>query len=345
MTEDLRHGMVLAQTVLLDNGVLLVPKDTMLNKNGYAKLVKNRVRGVYVKETSIDYEQPLFKNDENVDNYAEFKRTYEKQSAELRAYLYAVGAGEKIDADVSVHAADSIFAAAKTSDSAFVYLEFLREDGETYSHSANVALLAHLFGLWLGYDKERLKALTIAGTLNDIGKTQVPAEILEKKGKLTPEEFGLVRKHPLYGYRMIEGQNISEEIKHAALMHHERVDGTGYPLGVKGSRITEFAKIIMICDIYDAMTSNRVYHNKRCPFDVIHMFETEMFGTLDREYMNIFLRNIAYTYIGSQIKLNDGRVGEVLFINKRDVSTRIVRVGDERIDLSMRKDCVITEIL
>jgi HD-GYP domain-containing protein (c-di-GMP phosphodiesterase class II) len=129
-------------------------------------------------------------------------------------------------------------------------------------------------------------------------------------------------------------------------MHHEKMDGSGYPMGVKEEKIGNMAKIITICDIYDAMTANRVYRDRICPFEVIKTFETKVYGELDTKYLLLFLKNIAYTYIGHWVRLSDGTEAEVMFINGAQLSRPLVRTKDEKfIDLSVEKRLYIDSLI
>ena len=129
-------------------------------------------------------------------------------------------------------------------------------------------------------------------------------------------------------------------------MHHEKIDGKGYPYGLLDLQIEPFAKIISICDIYDAMTSNRVYRGKHCPFEVIKTFETNSFGQLDTSYLLIFLKNIAYMYLGVKVLLSTKEEAEVVFINNNNLSRPIVRTAsNEILDLSYKKDIYIHSLI
>jgi HD-GYP domain-containing protein (c-di-GMP phosphodiesterase class II) len=182
--------------------------------------------------------------------------------------------------------------------------------------------------------------------LHDIGKTKIPIEVLNKKGRLTDEEFAVIKTHTTLGYRILEKHNIPQSIKLAALSHHEKINGKGYPLGMAEDKIDALAKIVSICDIYDAMTANRIYRPKLCPFEVIRTFERSVYGELDTEYLLIFLKNIATTYLDCPVKLSDGRAATVIFINKLNLSRPIVRLDNgEMLDLSQTDDIVIAEML
>jgi HD-GYP domain-containing protein (c-di-GMP phosphodiesterase class II) len=130
-----------------------------------------------------------------------------------------------------------------------------------------------------------------------------------------------------------------------ALSHHEKVDGTGYPHGLKGEKISFYAKCIAIIDIFDAMTSTRVYRVKRCPFDVIRQLEQGMYGDLDTELLLVFLKNIAENYLGAWVQLSDKATAQVVFIHPADISRPIVRTqNDKFLDLSKQRNLKIVSL-
>jgi HD-GYP domain-containing protein (c-di-GMP phosphodiesterase class II) len=128
------------------------------------------------------------------------------------------------------------------------------------------------------------------------------------------------------------------------LEHHEKINGHGYPSGIKGGKINHFARIVAIADIYDAMTSDRSYRDKICPFDVLKTFEHECYGELDTKYLLLFLQNIAYTYVGTWVELSNKQKAEVVFINTNHLATPIVRVDNTFYDLTLRKDLSILRL-
>lgn len=205
-----------------------------------------------------------------------------------------------------------------------------------YTHSINVALLCRTIGKWMNYDEQMIEALMIAGLLHDIGNIKVDSSILDKPGKLTDSEFEEIKKHTLYSYQLLQNnKNIGLDIKIGILMHHERLDGSGYPYGVYDENINQIARVVAIADVYDAMLSERVYHKKHNPFAVMQMVQENAFGKLDPEILFTFLSHVANYYIGTYITLNTGEVAKVVSINSRCIYRPIVQVGNTYIDLSM----------
>ena len=129
------------------------------------------------------------------------------------------------------------------------------------------------------------------------------------------------------------------------LLHHEKCDGSGYPLGLKGNKINDLAKMITIVDIYEAMTANRCYREGICPFEVIKMYEDEGYQKYDPKYLIPFLQGISDTYLHDTVLLNDGRQGEIIMTNKTALSRPFIMIGDEFVDLSRRPDLNIVSIL
>jgi HD-GYP domain-containing protein (c-di-GMP phosphodiesterase class II) len=189
--------------------------------------------------------------------------------------------------------------------------------------------------------------LVLAGLLHDIGKARIPEAIVKKHGKLEPEEYEFMKKHPTLGYNIVKDiPDIKDEIKEAILMHHERKDGTGYPQRVKGDEIGLYAKIISIADVYDAMTSERVYKKRITPFDTFREFESEGYQSFDTKIMLTFLSNIAAYYLGSRVRLDTGETGEIVYLPPQHISRPVIKVGKDRyVDMYRESDRRIVEML
>lgn len=344
---EVRPNCILARDVVTKTGVVILAKNTMINNVNFTKIEQNDVNYVYVWEDSIDDTLPSFnqkkvhtieeqtKSVVDKPEFKEFNKEYESKLSVTKEILESVGNNKTIDKRKLFSVTKDILEKVNCKSDIFTYLGYLKDVSDyTYSHSLNVSLLCNMFSRWLNFSEEETEDLTVAGFLHDIGKLRIDRNILNKKGKLTDEEFEEIKKHPRLGYEIIKDLNISEEIKESVLMHHEKINGTGYPSGLKGDQIGKYAKIVSICDIYDAMTSKRVYRDRLCPFYVIRNFERQNFSILDTQYLLVFLQNIAYTYVGSWAKLTDGSIAEIVFINQSQMSRPIVKKGEEFIDLS-----------
>lgn len=219
-------------------------------------------------------------------------------------------------------------------------------DDSIYAHCVNVALIARMIGRWLHFDPNELNVLTCCGLFHDIGKLSIPNEVLNKPGKLTDEEFAMIKAHPKYGYELLRNQDIDNRIKQSALMHHERYDGTGYPNGLSSELLIDYAMIIAIADVYDAMTAARSYREPLCPFQVIANFEKDGFQKYHTKFLLVFLNRIASTYQSNRVMLNDGRACKIVMLNNNYLSRPIVQFDDgECLDLSTNKELYISKVL
>lgn len=217
----------------------------------------------------------------------------------------------------------------QTTLDVFDMLHNMRQvNDSTYAHSLNVAIISRIIGKWLHFSNEELDTLTLAGLLHDIGKTKIPDEVLNKDGKLTDEEFQMIRNHPKYGYDILKSQPLNSHIKKAALMHHERCDGSGYPMGLTMEEIDDYALIIAIADVYDAMTAARSYRAPLCPFEVIAEFEKDGLQKYKPKYILTFLENIANAYQNNRVMLSDGTSARIVLLNHRRLSKPLVQLDD-----------------
>jgi len=358
---DIKPGMVLARDAVTQSGTVLLAKNTMLNNINYNKLLTSGISSIYAVSGSIDEKTANFTEKERHSasleqqrkpiatrpEFIAFQNAVDEQTDAAKQCIMAISDGKNVDLPYLFSITGNILSKLRYKNDILTYIGFIKESDEhTYHHCVNVSLLCNLYGRWTALAQKDLLELTTAGMLHDIGKTKIPGAILNKKGKLTDAEFAVIKKHPVLGYRILQNQDIPDGIKNGALMHHEKLDGSGYPLGVKGEQIGKVAKVLAICDIYDAMTANRVYRDKICPFEVIRMFETKVYGELDTECLLVFLNNIAYTYVGSWVRLTGGMEAEVVFINGAQLSRPIVRTIDgEFIDLSVCKDISIDSLV
>ena len=259
-----------------------------------------------------------------------FKQSFSENVEGLRSNLNEiVEKNTPINVDNMIGDTMRIISAQGNTFGVFDMLHNMRDfDDLTYAHSMNVAMICNGFARWLGFDEENVKLATACGMMHDIGKLKIPDSIIKKPGKLTDEEFNAIKSHPIEGYNILKNQDISDHIKLSALEHHEKCDGTGYPMKLTRDKIDGFAKIVAIADVYDAMTANRVYREGMCPFKVISIFEEEGLQKYEISYIMKFLENVVNTYIDNRVMLNDGRIGTVRWINKQRLSKPMLEMTD-----------------
>lgn len=220
------------------------------------------------------------------------------------------------------------------------------KDDYTYRHNVAVGILSTLLGKWLKLKPEELGMLTVAATLHDIGKVMVPVELLTKDGPLDEEEMALMKKHTTYGYELIRdtvGTNHLQAL--VALQHHERMDGSGYPFGVQGHRITDFSKIVAVADIFHAMTSDRFYRSASPLYEVLRQLDDYAFGKLDPYICTVFIHKLMMSMIGNEAELTDGRTGKIIMVLPHDPLRPLVNIDEEFIDLSRERSLGIVKVL
>lgn len=186
-------------------------------------------------------------------------------------------------------------------------------DEYTYMHSVAVCALMIALARQLALDEEMVREAGFAGLLHDIGKVGIPMKVLNKPGKLTDAEFAVVKSHPEVGARILmDSYNVSPMVLDVCMHHHEKVDGTGYPHGLKGETISLFAKMGAVCDVYDAITSNRPYKKGWAPADSIRKMAEWSKGHFDEAVFQAFVKTVGIYPTGSLVRLESGRLAVVV---------------------------------
>lgn len=345
-----KRGMMLASDVYDASSRLVVKAGTILDDTIINKLNIYSIYSVNIlvdrkKEVVVEYKNYYERLKESED-FKGFKAKFDESVENLKDSLNAmVTKNVMVDENKMLDDVKAVIEANKRGSSMLDMLNCMQGyDDLTYIHSMNVALISNVMAGWIGMSEEDTNILTLAGLLHDIGKVKIPVEIVSKPGKLTDEEYNIIKSHPQLGYDILKDKNIDERIKRAALMHHERCDGRGYPNRLPGDQIDDMAKIIAIADVYDAMTADRCYRKGLCPYTVIEHFESEK-SVYEVRYLMEFLERIANTYVSNEAMLSNGEVGKIVLINKFKLSCPIVMVGSEIYDLSVRKDIKVERLL
>ena len=354
-TKDLLPGMVTAIPVRTKRGQLIINPNVELTRTLISRLEFYGIASVQITENKqvatpmetpkdpayfpakrpVSAQRPVYdaSYSQKLKRSPEFQRfqvDFNLRSQDLKncfdAYL---SDGGTVNKEELLSKTISLVSPKQTTLDVFDMLHNMRQvNDSTYAHSLNVAIISRIIGKWLHFSNEELDTLTLAGLLHDIGKTKIPDEVLNKDGKLTDEEFQMIRNHPKYGYDILKSQPLNSHIKKAALMHHERCDGSGYPMGLTMEEIDDYALIIAIADVYDAMTAARSYRAPLCPFEVIAEFEKDGLQKYKPKYILTFLENIANAYQNNRVMLSDGTSARIVLLNHRRLSKPLVQLDD-----------------
>lgn len=355
-SNKLEKGMVLAEDIINDEGIRLLAKGTVIKESHRIKsiLKMNRITMVKVegprekqenREKSDSSELKPFVTEKS-EAQKEAQKTKESRRAftdqfhekceQLKIDFEKIVMGKPVESkDLYPRIQDTLEIFQKENN-IFQLMQSLKEVKDlTYAHGQNVALTAYSLGKWLDLSSNDLEELILASLLIDIGKAKVPQETLYKTEPLNDDEKVEVHRHVLHSYDMIKNYAcIGKKVKEAVLYHHERMDGSGYPMGLRGEEIPLHARILAIADLYAALTAKRPYREAKTPFEAIDIIKQDYIDKLDGAIWYTFLRKMGDNFIGQRVRLNNGEEGKIVFMPSQDITKPIIEIDGKLIDLS-----------
>ncbi|BBI32387.1 HD-GYP domain-containing protein [Cohnella abietis] len=343
---DVRSGDRLSEDIFNSFGLHVLSKGTTLNEKELSRMYQhqidfleielrpNKVSEVAAAEPTNSYYNPLLRPLYH-DAVAGAEQLFERALIEGRVY----------EEDVRESFQPLVENFRTERDVVSLLLMLNSQDDYTYQHSVQVGMLSYYIARWLNWDEEETVRAGKAGFLHDVGKCKIAEAILNKPSKLSDEEYEEIKNHPQHGYDILERSFKDSAIALAALQHHERLDGTGYPNGISGNEIHPLARVVAVADVYSAMISSRVYQEKRDLLIVLKELYSLSFNELDPDFTHTFIRHMIPNFIGKKVELSNGQSGTIIMTHPTDYFRPLVRVDDEFIDLSVSRAIEIKEII
>lgn len=343
---DLEENMILAKDIYVNN-VKILTENTKLSMRAIKKLKSLYTEPyVYIYE-SLDPIQFEANKTKNSIAYKQTEENLKKFSDGAKVIFNKVDTASKIEVSEIREITDNIF--AELSNVGIVIKNLIdggNKDDYLFRHSVNVSVLCAMIGKWLKLDKRDAVILTYGGFLHDIGKIKINQDVLNKSTTLDKKEFKEIKQHPIRGYEIVKLiPYLDQRVELSTLLHHERIDGSGYPFNFKGEKIPTFAKIVSIADTFDAITSNRCYKAKQCPLKALEILKEESFNKLDPSLCDIFVKNMVTYYTGEYVSLSDGSNGKIVNLDPYDITHPLVARENDFVDLRINRDLTVTDIL
>ncbi len=337
-TGSLRPGMRIDQNIKDRLDRTLVVRGTILDEYLIDGIQKRGIHGVYISEGEPEEDKepevPLSAlARHNIEKHriddpvkVQLSQSVKKRVSEGIHYLYQ-NADSKEFADTSLKITNDLMKAIDDNDSLAVDISTLKTSDEyTFKHSVDVATMSMIIAKKMELSSKDVYNIGIAGLLHDMGKSKIPTEILNKPARLNDEEFAIMRKHSEFGYSILKDKSEFEKtIPIAVLQHHEKMNGTGYPFGCKEDMITPYAKILSVCDVYDALVTKRPYKKSFSQRTAVEMIMS-MTAELDIRAMRAFLATVILYPVDSYVQLSNGEQARVVE-NKKEAVLRPTVVG------------------
>lgn len=358
---QLKPGCLLTKDVMGRTNRPIVPKNTTLQPIHIEVMKKFKIETVEISNQCSDgslfqtYEQAeevhrnSFPTSSTQEHFASsFHEQYLEAVQSYKKWFDAWQGGSPVDMTalrkVMVPLLEQV---VESKQKVFHLHHYTSRDDYIYHHSVATGLLSGYLASKLGYNYGEWIQVGLAAVLCDQGMAKIGPRIMKKEGALTEAEFNKVKNHPTYSYRSVEKiSSLSNHAKLAILQHHERLDGTGYPLGLNQSKIHPFSQIIAVSDMYHAMTSERMYRKKQSPYKVLEEIIQEQFGRYDHRVISVFVKEMTQYSTGTKVRLSDNKEAEVLFVEKTHPTRPLVRLidGEQIVALKEQLNLHIEEV-
>jgi len=347
-------GSKIGKDIYSENGKLLLAKGVVLTNSLFLKLQKQEIFYIYIDDDLSDGIEPRGIVDDHLmlKSVSVVRKVLDKvfkDRNKTKAGLIPFKDLQMVESVIS----EIMNVLEESNDLLYTVVDLMGTDMYTYKHSVNVSILSIMTAKSMGYDYKTIKAIALGAMLHDIGKVRVKDGLISKQGKLSDEEFQELKSHSERGYELIKDEiTMPAHSKQIIRYHHEKLDGSGYPLGLSNKEIPDFVKIVTICDIFDALTSDRAYRKRIPIYKALEIIMGESVYKLDQDIYRKFIENVCVFPPGTEVLLSDKRRAIVSTYKKNSPSRPIVRIIDEsnpkdfeEIDLSICRTIFIEETL
>ncbi len=334
--DQVLSGMKLAKPVLNMQGTLLLDKDNVLDEKSITAL-----RNAGAKRLWVTDEGSQFLKEQGP------QKVFQEIVRQLETVKEKTILGKSFDVNLVNEVAQELVEQIVVNETPFAEMVRMKAaENSILEHMVDVSILSIIIAKSLGMDKLDMRFLCFGTLVHDIGQFLIPREILNKPTQLNDSELKLIRKHPQFGYDILK--NIDGVNKHAlniTLQHHERLDGSGYPNGIKVNSIAHFSRIVAIADIYTAIIREKGYRRRLPIYEAGELLWAQAGITLDRSLTSAFLNSVVAFPIRSTVKLNNGVVAKVIAQNADFPMRPVVYADGEMVDLSENPTVFITEVI
>jgi putative nucleotidyltransferase with HDIG domain len=349
-------GRILNADIYNEEGILLLGTGKILTVKDIDLLLTNNVFQIAVKEPvhtqkSIDNIAPDILEDIDIawSYEPEMAKVYKETLSQMKRLFTDIEYGQQPNIQEIITQFSPLVKHTLEHRYTLHPLHTLKSKDEyTYRHSIHVGLLSAVIARLLGLPDKVCMEVGEAGLFHDIGKLRIPGEILNKPGALTEAEQEMMRQHTQIGYAMMRKlPHLPKSIADAALLHHERLDGSGYPFGLKQENIPFTVQIVSVADQFDALVSNRSYRPKVSPFEAAHvLWEAQFEGTMNPAIVTPFVMYISQSYVGSRVRLSTGEEGVIVRYHPQEPLRPLVRTDNETfVELTTTRHMQIVEVL
>ncbi|WP_411348602.1 HD-GYP domain-containing protein [Paenibacillus sp. WLX2291] len=346
---ELKPGTRLNNDVFTEKGNLLLPKGKMLLPRDLTVLQAFLIEAIdnerpappAATDTPLILESTTIKRPERVS----FEQSYTSMVHMIKQCFQSA-----LAQDIPVYklrtGLEQLISHSRHYNILTFYPAQMKQDEYIYHNALLTSLTSYRIAKWMGVPENEGMQVALAGLFHDIGNIRVDPDILYKPSRLEPSELDEMRRHTLYGYEILKKvTGINEGVRLAALQHHEKVDGSGYPLRLDHTRIHVYARIVAVADIFHAMTLSKNYRKAQSPYLVLEQLESESFGKLDPAVVTTFIRKVTQFHNGTSVRLSNGAIGKIVFSDRDHPTRPMVAVNETIYNLIENRKLHIQSVL